>query len=104
TLASKTFRFKEAREYLTKALALKPNDSAILDSVGWLNYREGQYEKALIFLQKAYSQSPDGEIAAHLGETLWMLGRQNEARQLWQEALKRDKDNRHLIEVLKRLK
>ena len=104
TLASKTFRFKEAREYLTKALALKPNDSAILDSVGWLNYREGQYEKALIFLQKAYSQSPDGEIAAHLGETLWMLGRQHEARQLWQEALKRDKDNRHLIEVLKRLK
>jgi len=103
TLASKTFRFKEARQYLTKALSLRPNDSAILDSMGWLNYREGHYEEALVLLQKAYQGSPEGEIAAHLGEALWMLGRQKEARQLWEEALKRDSDNKHLIEVLKRL-
>lgn len=104
TLASKTFRFKEARQYLSQAISLRPNDSAILDSMGWLNYREGHYEKALVLLQEAYKISPEGEIAAHLGETLWMLGRQKEARQLWGNALKRDADNRHLIEVLKRLK
>lgn len=104
TLASKTFRFKEARHYLTQALSLRPNDPAILDSMGWLNYREGHYENALIFLRKAYKKSADGEIAAHLGEALWMLGRQKEARTLWEEALKRDTDNRHLIEVLQRLK
>ncbi len=103
TLASKTFRFKEARQYLTQALSLRPSDPAILDSMGWLNYREGHYEEALVLLQRAYQGSPEGEIAAHLGEALWMLGRQKEARQLWEEGLKRDSDNKHLIEVLKRL-
>jgi Flp pilus assembly protein TadD len=103
TLASKTFRFKEARRYLTQANSLKPNDSAIMDSLGWLNYREGRYEEALVLLEKAYKQMPEGEIAAHLGETLWMLGRQKEARELWENALKNDVKNRYLIEVLKRL-
>ncbi len=104
TLASKTFRFKEARYYLAQALALKPNDAAILDSMGWLNYREGRYEQALILLEKAYKTTPEGEIAAHLGETMWMLGRQKEARTVWEDALKRDAGNRYLIEVLQRLK
>ncbi|MBL4743995.1 MAG: tetratricopeptide repeat protein [Cycloclasticus sp.] len=104
TLASKTFRFKEARNYLTQALSIRPNDPAILDSMGWLNYREGHYEQALLLLQKAYAKSPDGEIAAHLGETMWILGRQKEARELWENALKKDEDNRYLLEVLKRLK
>lgn len=104
TLASKTFRFKEARYYLAQALALKPNDAAILDSMGWLNYREGRYEQALILLEKAYKTEPEGEIAAHLGETMWMLGRQKEARGVWEEALERDAGNRYLIEVLQRLK
>ena len=104
TLASKTFRFKEARQYLTQALLLMPEDSAIIDSMGWLNYREGQYEEALVLLQKAYKKSPQGEIAAHLGETLWMLGRQEEAKRIWQDGLKNDPDDRYLNEVLKRLK
>ncbi len=103
-LASKTFRFKEARGYLTQALSLKPDDPAILDSMGWLDYREGHYESALVLLKRAYSQTPEGEIAAHLGQTLWMLGRQKEARTIWEEALKRDKDNRYLLEVLQKLK
>jgi len=104
TLASKTFRFKDARRYLTQALSLRPDDPAILDSMGWLNYREGNYEDALTLLKRAYSKTPEGEIAAHLGETLWMLGRQKEARELWEEGLRRDSDNRYLIEVLQRLK
>jgi len=104
TLASKTFRFKEARKYLTQALSLKPDDSAIIDSMGWLNYREGNYEEALALLETAYRKSPEGEIAAHLGETLWMLGRQEEAKRIWQEGLKKFPSDKYLIEVLKRLK
>ncbi|MEH6504615.1 MAG: tetratricopeptide repeat protein [Cycloclasticus sp.] len=104
TLASKTFRFKEARQYLTQALSQMPDDAAIIDSMGWLSYREGQYEKALILLETAYSKSPEGEIAAHLGEALWMLGRQEEAKRIWQEGLKQFPGDKYLIEVLKRLK
>jgi len=104
TLASKTFRFKEARQYLTRALKLMPEDAAILDSMGWLNYREGNYEQALLLLQKAYKKMPDGEIAAHLGQTLWVLGRQAEAKKIWQEAIKRDADNVYLLDVLKKHK
>lgn len=104
TLASKTFRFKEAREYLIQAVALKPDDAAILDSMGWLNYREGHYEQALAYLMKAYKLMPDGEIAAHLGEALWMLGRQTEAKALWSDALKKDGANVYLLEVLKKYK
>jgi Flp pilus assembly protein TadD len=104
TLASKTFRFKEARQYLTQALSIRPNDAAIIDSMGWLNYREGQYEQALVLLEKAYKKTPEGEIAAHLGEALWVLGRQMEAKAVWQHALEKDKSNRYLIEVMNRLK
>jgi len=104
TLASKTNRFKEARKYLTEALLLRPNEPAILDSMGWLTYREGAHQKALALLETAYAKSPEGEIAAHLGEVLWVLGRKQEAEKVWAEALERDKKNRYLIEVLQRLK
>ncbi|MEW5057994.1 MAG: tetratricopeptide repeat protein [Cycloclasticus sp.] len=102
-LASKTFRFEQAREYLTKALALKPNDPAVLDSMGWLEYREGRYVKSLALLLKAYKAMPEGEIAAHLGEVMWMLGRRQEAVELWQKALQQDAANRYLLEVVDRL-
>jgi len=103
TLASKTFRFDEARGYLKKALAFRPNDSAILDSMGWLNYRSGRYEEALVLLKKAYSKQPEAEIATHLGETLWVLGRQQEAKQIWQEAAEKFPEDNTLIEALKRI-
>ena len=103
TLASKTFRFDEARGYLKKALSFRPNDSAILDSMGWLNYRSGRYEEALILLEKAYSQQPEAEIATHLGETLWVLGRQQEAKKIWQEAAEKFPEDKMLIEALKRI-
>lgn len=104
TLASKTYRFTEARGYLERALVLRPGDASILDSMGWLNYREGRYEQALLLLERAYKIIPDGEIAAHLGEVLWVLGRQREAAIIWREALKRDSGNQYLIDVVKRLK
>ncbi|PCH83570.1 MAG: hypothetical protein COB89_06420 [Piscirickettsiaceae bacterium] len=102
TLASKTFRFDEARGYLTKALSFRPDDSAILDSMGWLNYRSGRYEEALVLLEKAYSKQPEAEIALHLGETLWVLGRQREAKDLWQKAIQSFPKDKRLAEVLKK--
>ena len=103
-LASKTFRFSDARKYLKQALVLRPNDAAILDSMGWLEYREGRYEEAFALLAKAYKKVPEGEIAAHLGEVMWMLGRQKEARKLWENALRQSPDDKYLLEVFERLK
>ncbi len=103
-LASETFRFTDARKYLSQALALKPKDAAILDSMGWLEYREGRYEESFALLTTAYKKSPEGEIAAHLGEVLWMLGRKNEASKLWEEALQRAPQNKYLLEIFERFK
>ena len=103
-LASKTFRFEDARKYLKQALELRPNDAAILDSMGWLEYREGRYEESFALLTQAYKKVPEGEIAAHLGEVLWMLGRQKEARELWEKALQRDPEDKYLLEIFERLK
>jgi len=103
-LASKTFRFSDARKYLDQALAQRPNDAAILDSMGWLEYREGRYSQSFALLARAYKEAPEGEIAAHLGEVLWMLGRKQEARKLWEKALLRDPANKYLIDVVERLK
>ena len=103
-LASRTYRFKHAREYLNRAVSIRPNDAAILDSMGWLNYREGRYEDAYKLLSQAYKAVPEGEIAAHLGEVMWMLGRQHEAKALWERALKLAPADRYLLDVLDRLK
>lgn len=102
SLAAETERFSEAATLLEKAIQLRPDDPAILDSVGWLRYRQGQYELALEFLQRAYEKFPDDEIAAHLGEVLWALGRKDEARKLWRVAGKNHPGSRHLRDVLER--
>ncbi len=103
TFADQTSRLKEAQVLISKALKLKPNSPAILDSMGWVQYRMGNYEQALVFLQRAYSLEQDDEIAAHLGEVLWMSGDRAGARRVWKEALERHPDSPHLVETVKRL-
>lgn len=103
TLAERTNRLNEAQSYLNKAMTLRPNDPAIIDSVGWLKYRQGDAKGALDYLQKAYALLPDDEIAAHLGEVLWVLGRKTEARQVWTEALARVPDSEFIVKVRARL-
>lgn len=103
TFADRNIRLDEARELLAKALALAPEDAHILDSMGWLLYRQKDYPKALEYLRKAYSLRPEAEIAAHLGEVLWAMGRTDEARALWREARGREPDNSTLRETLARL-
>lgn len=103
-LADRTQRFAEARTLLEKALQLKPDDAAIMDSMGWLYYRTGKYPEALEFLRKAFAAGPNAEISAHLGEILWMLGDQEEARLVWQEGIKLTPGDPAIQEVLTRLK
>ncbi|VAW60359.1 FIG140336: TPR domain protein [hydrothermal vent metagenome] len=88
TLADRTERLNEAREYIFKAAQLLPDDPAILDSLGWVHYRLGQYQAAIKWLNKAFEQLKDAEIAAHLGEVLWMDGQTKKAKNIWNKGKK----------------
>lgn len=99
TLADRSERLEEARKYLDRALALKPDDPAILDSYGWLQYRLGNLESATDYLRRAYDMVKDPEIGAHLGEVLWESGKQKEAKKIWAEALKKDVSHEDMQKV-----
>lgn len=103
-LADRTQRFDEAQALLEKALRLKPDDAAIIDSMGWLHFRTGKYPSALNYLRQAYEAAPSGEIGAHLGEVLWVVGDQDEARRIWREAQQLEPQDATLNETLQRLK
>jgi tetratricopeptide (TPR) repeat protein len=102
TLADRTTRLVEAREYIEKALKLSPEDPFILDSMGWVLYRQGQHKEGLEYLQRAFAQRPDPEIAAHVGEVLWVKGRQQEAEKVWRDSLGEHPDNDVLQGTMKR--
>jgi tetratricopeptide (TPR) repeat protein len=103
TFADRNVRLDEARTLIERALALTPDDPHILDSMGWVLFRQKDYPRALEYLRKAYAQRPEVEIAAHLGEVLWAMGSTDEARTLWREARGREPDNTTLRETLARL-
>jgi len=103
TFAERNLRLTEARQLIERAVELAPQDPQILDSMGWIEFRQGKLEAALSWLQKAWAIRPDAEVGAHLGEVLWRLGRFDEARQIWREALGQDPDNRLLRETRVRL-
>ena len=102
TLADQTDRYEEAYDYLKRAIEIMPDDAAIIDSWGWVHYRLGDYDKAANLLRKALSRFEDAEIAAHLGEVLWVAGNQDEARVVWQKALKKSPDDLTLQNVMQR--
>jgi tetratricopeptide (TPR) repeat protein len=102
TLADRTDRYDEALGYIEQAIKLLPDDPAILDSMGWVQYRLGNYAEAVRYLTRAYDLNNDGEIAAHLGEVLWVKGEQGRARKVWKKGLKQSPDDRALKEVMKR--
>lgn len=103
TLANRTQRYGEAYELITRALELQPDEPAILDSMGWILYRKGRYEEAVGYLTRAYTEFPDPEVAAHLGEVLWVSGETEAATTVWQGALMRDPEHKVLLETLERL-
>ena len=104
SFADRNTRLGEARKLVEKALELSPDDSFIMDSFGWVQYREGDLKGAAQTLKRAYDGRPDAEIGAHLGEVLWVLGQRNEANRIWQESLKTAPDNETLLKTIKRLK
>lgn len=93
TLADRNERLDEARALIETAMRLAPEDPFIMDSMGWVLYRQGHVQEALDFLKRAHAARPDPEIAAHLGEVLWVSGKRDEARELWSGVLKTHPNN-----------
>ncbi|MDR0587600.1 MAG: tetratricopeptide repeat protein [Burkholderiales bacterium] len=87
TLADHGVAVDEGIEWIKKALEQMPNEGSFVDSMGWALYRKHDHKEALSYLFRAYSLDPDPEIAAHLGEVLWVSGRRDEARETWRRAL-----------------
>jgi tetratricopeptide (TPR) repeat protein len=104
TLTDRTTRYDEALTLLQQAMALKPDDAFILDSMGWLQYRLGNSAEALKYLRRALELRNDAEIAAHLGEVLWVMGNRNEAESVWNRALRETPDNEALNGIIKKFK
>jgi len=103
TLVDRTKRAAEGMKLIEQAHALSPDDPFILDSMGWGNYRLGNLEESEKFLRRALAERPDPEIAAHLGEVLWVKGERASARDVWQAQLKETPDNPVLLETVHRL-
>ncbi len=102
TLADRTERFDEAQSLIERALQLRPDEPAILDSMGWLLFRKGDAQSAEPYLRQALEGVFDAEIAAHLGEVLWMLDKKDEARQIWNRALAEDPKHEYLLRTIGR--
>jgi tetratricopeptide (TPR) repeat protein len=102
SLADRSLRLPEAKALIEKALQLAPKDPFITDSLAWVEYRAGNLELAARLLQTAFSDKPDAEISAHLGEVLWQLKRQPEALKVWREGLQLSPTNESLMDTLNR--
>ena len=96
-------KLEEARGLIRRAIELKPNEPAIIDSLGWLHYRLGDLDASVKQLRRAYEKQPEPDVAAHLGEVLWVKGERDEARRIWEEGRKKDPKNKVLLETIKRL-
>lgn len=102
TYADQRRNLDEAQNLLERALELEPDNPYILDSVGWYFYRVDDLEAAVEYLERAYDGLPDAEVAAHLGEVLWVSERHDDARRVWREGHERDPENETLRETLER--
>lgn len=102
TLIDKTKQLDRGLAYIKTALKLVPNDPAILDSMGWAYYRLGQHDEALKYLRRAFEQLKDAEVAAHLGEVLWVAGEREEAQEIWKSALQQAPNDDLLLNVIQK--
>lgn len=101
--ADRNVKLDDAKKYIEIALSIEPQNHYILDSMGWVHFRLGNYDIAYEFITKAYAIQEDPEIAAHLGEVLWKQGKENEAMSVWQGSLEKFPENSVLIETKNRL-
>ncbi len=102
TLADQTDRYEEAYQLLKRAIEIMPEDAAVIDSFGWVNYRMGRYDEAIKLLRRALSRLDDSEIAAHLGEVLWVSGHHDEARKVWTKALQKSPNDPLIEDVMRK--
>ena len=102
SFAERNMRLPEAKELIDKALKLAPEDHYIIDSLGWVLYRQGEFGAALVQLERAYALRPDPEVAVHLSEVLLALGRKDDAQRVLHEALKKFPANAQLVEAIKK--
>ena len=103
TLLGKSSRYADAEKYLQKALNLEPDEAVIIDSYGWLQFKLGNAERALVYLQQAYEKQQENEIAAHLAEVLWALGKKDEAIKLFNKVIKESPDDEYLRDFQRRI-
>jgi tetratricopeptide (TPR) repeat protein len=103
TLADRNERLDEAFTYVSRALKLRPDSPAILDSMGWVLYRQGDLVQAAGYLRRALDLNHDDEIAAHLGEVLWVSGQHADAKAVWREALTHKPDSDKIRSAIERL-
>jgi Flp pilus assembly protein TadD len=103
TLADQTDRYEEAETLIRRAYELQPNDPSITDSMGWVAYRLGRLEESANYLRQAWSMDKNPEIAAHLGEVLWAMGEEDQAREIWREGLTIDSEHELLADTLRRM-
>ncbi|CBA15022.1 tetratricopeptide repeat protein [Xanthomonas albilineans] len=102
TLADRTKRYREALELIDRARTADPDNAAIIDSYGWVLYRLGKTQEALVQLRRAWSLLKDPEIAAHIGQLLWEQGKHEEANTYFEAARKLDPNNRALQRAMEK--
>ena len=102
TLVDRTKSIEEGTRLIERAVTERPDSYAIQDSMGWALVQASRFDEGKAWLDKAWDGSEDPEVAAHLGETLWRMGRTEEARKLWDEALARNPDSRPLKRAIER--
>jgi len=103
TLLTNSTRFADAEKYLEKALSLAPDEAVVIDSYGWLQFKRGDLVKALGYLEKAYSKQHENEIAAHLAEVLWGLGRKEDAEKIVNKAMQESPSDEYLLDFKRRV-
>ena len=103
TLADRGERLDEARSLVERALAADPEDPAFIDSLGWVEFRQGNHDRAVELLRQAWTAFRNHEVAAHLGEALWVRGDREEAREIWVHGLDLSQETDVLIETIERL-
>jgi Flp pilus assembly protein TadD len=102
-LATQTSRFEEANTLIEQAIKISPEDPAIIDSLAWIQYKLGRFDKAFKNIARAYERFPDPEVASHMGEILWALNRREEALSVWNQALEINPNSAIILEAMERL-
>ncbi|MES0403687.1 MAG: tetratricopeptide repeat protein, partial [Hyphomicrobium sp.] len=95
---------KQGMALIEKAVALKPDDGYIVDSLGWAHFKLGNYKQAVRFLERSVELRPEDPVLNdHLGDALWRVGREREARFQWDQALTLEPEPENVEKITKKL-